>query len=88
MASNRPLMKLDTMGDSRLIPGGLWVRALGLDELPQIFNVLRGEMSLVGPASLHRLRICPVPALPSPAMRDAARPDGPLAGPRKKPDHF
>jgi lipopolysaccharide/colanic/teichoic acid biosynthesis glycosyltransferase len=49
MASNRPLMKLDTMGDSRLIPGGLWVRALGLDELPQIFNVLRGEMSLVGP---------------------------------------
>jgi lipopolysaccharide/colanic/teichoic acid biosynthesis glycosyltransferase len=49
MTSNRPMKKLDTTGDSRLIPGGLWLRTLGLDELPQLFNVLRGEMSLVGP---------------------------------------
>jgi len=49
MTSNRPMKKLDMAGDSRLIPGGLWLRALGLDELPQIINVLRGEMSLVGP---------------------------------------
>ena len=49
MTSNRPMKKLDTIGDSRLIPGGLWLRALGVDELPQVINVLRGEMSLVGP---------------------------------------
>jgi exopolysaccharide production protein ExoY len=49
MTSNRPMRKLDAAGDSRLIPGGLWLRSLGLDELPQIVNVLRGEMSLVGP---------------------------------------
>ena len=49
MTSNQPMKKLDAAGDSRLIPGGLWLRTLGVDELPQIFNVLRGEMSLVGP---------------------------------------
>jgi len=44
-----PMTKLDDAGDSRLIPGGRLFRALGLDELPQIFNVIRGEMTLVGP---------------------------------------
>ena len=51
-----PMTKLDAVGNSRLIPLGAFLRAAGLDELPQIFNVIRGEMSLVGPAPKHHLR--------------------------------
>jgi lipopolysaccharide/colanic/teichoic acid biosynthesis glycosyltransferase len=47
--TNRPMTKMDAAGDARMIPGGWILRATGLDEIPQIFNVLRGEMSLVGP---------------------------------------
>lgn len=49
MDSESPMTKLDSTGDQRLIPGGRLFRATGLDELPQLINVLLGEMSLVGP---------------------------------------
>jgi exopolysaccharide production protein ExoY len=49
MQANCPMTKLDAFGDGRIIRGGRILRATGLDELPQLFDVLRGEMSLVGP---------------------------------------
>jgi len=72
--TDTPMTKLDLQADSRIIPFGKLLRQAAVDELPQLINVLRGEMSLVGPRPCipyeynryhlwHRTRVEAMPGL-------------------------
>ena len=39
-------------GDARITRVGLWLRRTAMDEIPQLWNILKGEMSFVGPRAL------------------------------------
>lgn len=47
--------KLDP--DPRLIPGGKFIRGTSIDELPQFFNILFGQMSIVGPRAYFKFEL-------------------------------
>lgn len=48
----RTMLNGDTPDEQRLTPLGQWLRATSVDELPELWNILIGDMSLVGPRPL------------------------------------
>jgi exopolysaccharide biosynthesis polyprenyl glycosylphosphotransferase len=48
-ANNGELSRQASAADERVYPLGKWFRKLSIDEVPQFWNVLRGDMSIVGP---------------------------------------
>ena len=62
VAGGAPGSTVTVAGNTRITPYGRVLRTLKLDELPQLLNVLRGEMTLVGPRPLTPNEIAATPA--------------------------
>ena len=57
-----------------MTPFGQWLRATAMDELPQLINILRGEMSFVGPRPLIPEELVELRQVPGGSQRQSMRP--------------
>jgi lipopolysaccharide/colanic/teichoic acid biosynthesis glycosyltransferase len=84
--TDAPLFKM--IDDPRRTRVGRLIRRFSIDEFPQLFNVIFGQMSLVGPRPALPEEAAQYTDLPRPPRRSGPRHDRPLAGQRSQPPHF
>lgn len=92
------VLNITAIGDPRVTRVGRWLRATKLDELPQLLNVFRGDMSLVGPrpevpeyvvgySSIQKRILDYRPGITGPASVGYVQ-EGELLAGKKDPDQF